>query len=341
MLIRSRAPLRLGLAGGGTDVESFSNIFGGRVLNVTISMYAHSTIKLTKKYISFVAKDLLKKEKYLVKKIYKISTNSGLFLHRETYKYMMKKYNNGKLIPLEILTWADVPPGSGLGSSSTLIVSMIAAYLELLNLPIDNYQIANDAYYIERKICKKEGGKQDQFAASFGGINIFEFIKKKTFIYPVKVKDKIINEFEESLTLYYNGVSRNSSEIISEQNKEIKKKKLKTIKAMKNIKKESYEFVNSLIKGNFQELFNCFNRGWLNKIKTSKSITNKAINDIISYAKKNGAIAAKVSGAGGGGFIIFFSKPENKYSLQSKLNLKANQIFNCRLTFRGVEAWKI
>ena len=149
MLIRSRAPLRLGLAGGGTDVESFSNIYGGRVVNVTIAMYAHSTIRLTKKNISFVAKDLLKKEKYLNNSINKIFSNSGLFLHRETYKYMMKKYNNGKFIPLEILTWSDVPPGSGLGSSSTLIVSMIRAYVELLNLPIDNYQIANDAYYID------------------------------------------------------------------------------------------------------------------------------------------------------------------------------------------------
>ena len=107
------------------------------------------------------------------------------------------------------------------------------------------------------------------------------------------------------------------------------------------MKKETYDFKNFLVKGDFKNLFKCFNKGWLNKLKTSNNISNSKLNKIILMAKKKGAEAAKISGAGGGGFIIFFSKPENKYNLQKFLSLQRGIIFNTTLTFDGVQSWKM
>lgn len=340
MKVRSRAPLRLGLAGGGTDIKSFSNLYGGRVVNVTIAMYAHTTIEKNNK-ISFIANDVGKRELYLKSNLVKKLDHKGLFLHRETYKFIMKKYNKNKYINLKIITSSDVPPGSGLGSSSTLVVSMIKCYVELLNLSLDNHQIAEDAIHIERIICKIDGGKQDQFAASYGGFNVLEFNKEKTYVYPLSIKNFISNEFEESVTLYYTGVSRKSSDIIVQQNKKINNNNSISLKAMHNLKKESFEFVDHLIKGDFAGLYNSFNKGWENKIKTSNFVANSNIKKIMNYAKKNGALAGKISGAGGGGFMMFFSKPENRYNLQKMLLKKGGKIYNCHLSFKGCEAWKV
>ena len=192
MIIQAKAPLRLGLAGGGTDFKDFSDTYGGRVLNVTISLYVNVTLKIKKKNISFHAKDLNLKETFNKKSLLSSNSKEGLCLHRETYKFIFKKYNKNKFINLEILTNSDIPQGSGLGGSSTLVVAMIKAYSHLLNFSISKHQIANYAYIIERRICKLKGGKQDQFSASYGGLNIFEFKKKNTFVYPIKIEHKNI-----------------------------------------------------------------------------------------------------------------------------------------------------
>ena len=208
MIIRSKAPLRLGLAGGGTDVSPYCDEYGGIVLNVTIDMYAYCTIEPTNNNkIIFIASDRNEKEELDSKE--KLDINNKLFLHKGIYNKIIEKYNKGKALSFKMTTYSDAPAGSGLGSSSTMVVAIIKAFVEWLNLPLGDYEIAHLAYEIEREDLKLSGGKQDQFSATFGGFNLMEFFSEnKVIVNPLKVKKWIKNEIENSLILYYTGTSR-------------------------------------------------------------------------------------------------------------------------------------
>ena len=339
--VRSRSPLRLGLAGGGTDLKNYTNKFTGRVLNATINLYAHVTLdplESKKKQIVFEAKDININQKIKISNLNKIKAK--LPLHLETYKYIISKYNNNRHISHKLTTYVDVPFGSGLGSSSTLVVSMIEAYTSFLKIKLNKHQIAKDAFIIEREICRFDGGKQDQYAAAFGGINIFEFKQNSVKVKPLNLNQKIVQEFEESTILYYLGYSRKTNKIIADQNMKTLKSKT-TLNAMHSMKRESYEFENNIKKGNYHSLFKSLERGWRHKVKTSKYISSNKISNIFNYAKKNGAEAGKISGAGGGGFMIFFTKPENSAKLKKKLNEYGGYVINCSFTFEGSQSWKI
>lgn len=218
MKVRSKAPLRLGLAGGGTDVSPYSDEFGGCVLNATINMYAHAFIDddMAEGTAVFEAKDLGIIEE--INTAQPVSIDGKLKLHRAVYKRIMNDYNDGIYLPLKITTWSDVPAGSGLGSSSTVVVSIIEGLKQLLSLPLGEYDVAQLAYDIERKDCELAGGKQDQYAATFGGFNFMEFFSNdRVVVNPLRIRKYIINELETSLLLYFTGVSRDSANIIEDQ----------------------------------------------------------------------------------------------------------------------------
>ena len=168
--------MRISLAGGGTDIKNYFHKYGGAVLNIAITKYAYSEITLKNEGFKAVAIDISKEFNFNKTQI-DYANNGPLPLHLNTYFYMMEKYNNSELIHSEIKTYCDSPVGSGLGSSSTLVVCMVKCWSEVLKLGLDQYEIAEDAYIIERIKCKFEGGLQDHYAASFGGINFIEFSK--------------------------------------------------------------------------------------------------------------------------------------------------------------------
>jgi len=217
MLIRARAPLRLGLAGGGTDVAPFCDIHGGYVLNATIDRYAYAVIKtLDEPVVKFIATD--KNEEMSLSIGDQLLLNGTLNLHKAVYNRVINTFNGGQKIPLELSTYSDAPVGSGLGSSSTLVVVMIKAFIELLNLALDDYAIARLAFDIERIDCGLQGGRQDQYSATFGGFNFMEFYAEgRTVVNPLRVKNWIVCELEASLVLFYTGVSRESAKIIADQ----------------------------------------------------------------------------------------------------------------------------
>lgn len=239
MIIRARAPLRLGLAGGGTDVSPYCDEYGGYVLNATIDRYAYAVIKtLNEPVVRFVATDQQTEKVTAVDE--PLLLNGKLDLHKAVYKHMIQHYNKGKPIPMELSTFCDAPAGSGLGSSSTLVVVMIRAFTELLNLSLDDYAIAHLAFKIERVDCGLQGGRQDQYSATFGGFNFMEFYAdERAVINPLRIKNWIICELEASLLLFYTGVSRESAKIIADQSSNVESRVIGAVEAMHGIKNEA------------------------------------------------------------------------------------------------------
>ena len=341
MIIRSRAPLRLGLAGGGTDVAPYCDIHGGYVLNATIDRYAYAIIKtLNEPVIRFVAADQQCEKIQAITE--PLELNGRLDLHKAVYNHMVQHYNSGNPIPLELSTFCDAPAGSGLGSSSTLVVVMIRAFAELLNLPLDDYTIAQMAFNIERVECGLQGGRQDQYSATFGGFNFMEFYAdNRAVINPLRIKSWIICELEASLLLFYTGVSRESAKIIADQSANVKAGSASALDAMHGIKHEALVMKECLLRGDFDGIVDSMQQGWSNKKNSAKTVSNPQIDEIYDASINAGALSGKVSGAGGGGFIMFFVPPEKRMNVVRALGNFEGQVSNCHFTKHGTQAWKI
>lgn len=341
MIVRARAPLRLGLAGGGTDVSPYCDIHGGYVLNATIDRYAYAVIKtLDEPLVRFIAADQKVEKVKLVSE--PLVLNGKLDLHKAVYNHVVQNFNGGRPIPLELSTFCDAPAGSGLGSSSTLVVAMIRAFAELLNLPLDDYTIAHMAYQIERVDCGLQGGRQDQYSATFGGFNFMEFYaEERAVINPLRIKNWIICELESSLVLYFTGVSRESAHIIADQSSNVRSGAANALEAMHGIKREALAMKECLLRGDFPGLVESMRLGWENKKRSAKTVSNPHIDAIYDAAIRAGALAGKVSGAGGGGFMWFFVPTEKRMDVIRTLNGFDGQVSNCHFTKHGTQAWRI
>jgi len=226
MIYRSKAPLRIGLAGGGTDVSPYSDLYGGAILNATISLYAQASIEpLADDRIVLQANDRGETESFDMTE--QLPINGHLDLLKGVYNAICKDYNSIRS-GFRLTTFVDAPAGSGLGTSSTLVVAIIGAFAEMLRLPLGEYDIAHYAYEIERKYLNLAGGKQDQYAATFGGVNFMEFYEgDKVIVNPLRIKEQYLFELENNLLLYYTATSRESARIIERQSNNVVTKKRK------------------------------------------------------------------------------------------------------------------
>ena len=340
-IIHSRAPLRLGLAGGGSDLSPYCDVHGGYVLNAAIDRYAYAVIKThDEPIVRFVSTDQQIEQIQSAK--VPLLLNGKLNLHKAVYNHIVQNFNGSEPISLELSTYSDAPVGSGLGSSSTLVVAMVRAFAELLNLPLDNYTIARIAYQVERVDCGLQGGRQDQYSASFGGLNFMEFYaKERVVINPLGIKNWILCELEASLVLYFTGLSRESAHIITDQIEGVKLGNLNVLEAMHHIKEETLTMKECLMRGDFLGLVNSMRLGWDNKKRSAKTVSNSHIDNIYDSAIQAGALAGKVSGAGGGGFMLFFVPTEKRMDVIRNLNSFGGQVSNCHFTKHGAQAWKI
>lgn len=341
MIIRSKAPLRLGLAGGGTDVSPFCDKYGGCVLNATINLYAYCTIIPTDdNKIIFNASD--RGEKFKSESVSELPIDEILKLHKGVYNRIVKDFNNGKPLSFRMTTYADVPAGSGLGSSSTMVVALIRAYTEWLNLPLGDYDMAHLAYQIERIDLGLSGGKQDQYAATFGGLNFMEFYENgKVIVNPLRIKSWLKNELENSIFIYFLGVSRDSAKIIEEQIKNTEKNDKDSIDAMFELKEITLRMKEAILKGDFDVFAECLNSGWNAKKKMASVISNKEIEEVYEYVMRNGGKAAKISGAGGGGFMMIAVDPIKKFELMQALRKRGGMVLDPNIIEKGSQGWTI
>jgi D-glycero-alpha-D-manno-heptose-7-phosphate kinase len=340
MIIRSKAPLRLGLAGGGTDVSPYSDLYGGLVLNATINLYTYCTIEETNDgFIYIKSYDANVDKTYQSTKFFDIDGDAILI--KGVYNRVIKDYGLGAK-SFKITTYNDAPVGSGLGTSSSMVVCILKSFIEWLSLPLGDYETSKLAYEIERKDLGLSGGKQDQYAAAFGGFNYMEFLQNDLVIVnPLKIKRWIIDELEASMVLYFTGASRSSAAIIDEQKNNTNKGNKTAIEAMHKIKQSAIDTKLALLKGDVHEFGRILGEAWENKKKMAGAISNEHIQNAMDIAVKAGAIAGKVSGAGGGGFIMFVVEPTKKMDVVSALKQLDGFVMPFQFIDGGAHGWKI
>lgn len=337
MIIRAKAPLRVGLAGGGTDVSPYCDTYGGSILNACITMYAYATIEPREDgKIELECPDRNKHKIYDSKEELEIDGDFDLL--KGVYNRIVKDYIK-KPLSFKLTTYVDAPAGSGLGSSSTLVVAIVKAFQEWLNLPLGDYDLANLAWSIEREDLKMAGGRQDQYAAAFGGFNFMEFNGSKVLVNPLRIKKEYLNELEFNILLYYTGTSRLSAKIIESQAQNAKNKNEKAIEAMHKIKQYSYDMKEALLTGNLYKMGDLLNDGWKYKKQMSSSISNEVIDNIYETAIKAGASGGKISGAGGGGFFMFYCPDNSRYKVIEELQKLGGEFRRFRFTNLGAESW--
>ncbi len=336
---RARAPLRLGLAGGGTDVSPFSEEQGGFVLNATVDLYAQAILEpLDDGRIIFAAED--RGELVELEAMPILPDVDPLRLHRGIYNRIIRDFNIGKALSFRLTTFADAPAGSGLGTSSTVIVCIIQIFSEWLRLGLGEYEIARLAYEIERVDLGLAGGKQDQYAAAFGGFNFIEFGPgDRVLVNPLRIKDWVLNELEASTVLFYTGQSRESAKIIEQQIANAKVSRSDTISAMLELKQDAQAMKEAILIGDLKAYANILGRSWHAKKRLAVTVTNPTLDEIYERALTAGALAGKISGAGGGGFFMFYVPPRSRMAVIRELSKYQGEVVNFHFTNIGAQSW--
>lgn len=339
-IVRARAPLRLGLAGGGTDVSPYCDTFGGAVLNATIDRFAFASIQPRDDgRIVFRATDLQAAEEHAAAE--RLPDDEGLRLHRGVYNRMVSEFGGGRPMGLTLTTYVESPLGSGLGSSSALVVAMVEAFRETLNAPLGEYDVARIAFEVERIELALNGGRQDQYAATFGGFNFIEFSAgERVVVNPLRIKQSVVRELEASIVLFSTGASRESARIIDQQAASVSAGGA-GLDAMHRVKAEAIAMKEALLFGRVRDMAEILNRGWEAKKETSAAISNPQIERVYAAAKAEGALAGKVSGAGGGGFMVFLVEPERRAAVLRRLSAEPGcETSVCRFTADGAATWR-
>ena len=340
MIIRSKAPLRIGLAGGGTDVSPYSDLFGGAILNASIDLYAYASLEpLSNGKIEFYIDGT--DQCITLPSSKELELIEGFELFIGVYNRVIKQFK----LPAQsfrLTSYIEAPQGSGLGTSSTIVVSLLGAFVEWLKLPLGQYDIAHLAYEIERIDLNMSGGKQDQYAATFGGINFIEFLSNdRVIVNPLHLKSEILHELEFNLLLYFTATQRLSATIINEQVQNVKDKNEKSVDAMHNLKEQAHQMKDSLLRGELSKIGEILHFGWQNKKQMAASISNNLIDQIYDTAIAHGATGGKISGAGGGGFMFFFCPGISKIKVARAIEKSGGKMQPFKFTQQGLTTWTI
>jgi D-glycero-alpha-D-manno-heptose-7-phosphate kinase len=343
-MVRSRAPLRLGLAGGGTDVSPFCDQYGGAVLNATIHRYAYVTLRQLAdgEPIIFHEADGEGQSQHPVSS--ELPLTGSHRLHMAAYNYAIANFNHGAAVSVEVYSHVEAPRGSGLGSSSTLVVALLKAYALLFDVHLSDYELAHAAFVVERLHAGMPGGHQDQYAAAFGGCNYMEFgAEDRVRVSRLKVESWILAELEAMILLVHTGKSRDSGDIILQQSHNVRHGDTVAIDAMLRLREDAVVMRELLAKGDFSMLFQRMLSSWSAKKAMAHSICTPSIDCIYQSALDAGALCGKISGAGGGGVILFIVDPNNHDMVKRAIH-KANSdaiVLDCHFTSEGSQAWHL
>lgn len=336
MLIRAKAPLRIGFAGGGTDVPPFPEQEGGCVLNATINRYAYGSLRPREdKQIKVESLDFQLTANYTIDG--DLPYDGKLDLVIAAIRKLAGESSTG----FDLFLHSDAPPGTGLGSSSTVMVTLVGLLKEFRSLALTDYDIAHTAYVIERKDLGIKGGLQDQYAATFGGFNFIEFLADRVIVTPLKMGQDVINELEHNLLLCYTGKTRLSGNIIEDQMGRFTRGEKDTLEGMRQQKQIAIEMKNALLRRQFGDFGSLLHTAWQNKKKFSTKITNPQIDEMYEASRKAGALGGKISGAGGGGYLMLYCEYEKKHAVAEVLKKMGGQINELAFSRYGLQTWRV
>jgi D-glycero-alpha-D-manno-heptose-7-phosphate kinase len=335
-IIRSKAPLRVSFAGGGTDIRAFFDQEGGCVLNATINRYAWGSLRPRQD-----------------RKIQIESVDFGLCLNFEAdaelaydgrldlAKAAIRNLDGQASDGFDLFLHSDAPPGSGLGSSSTLMVALVGLLQKFKNLPFTDYDVSRLAYTIEREHMAIKGGMQDQYAATFGGFNFIEFEKDRVVVNPLRISGDAINELEHNLLLGYTGSTRASDRIIDDQVKRYEGHDGDALTGLRKQKQLAIEMKNALLQRRLNEFGALLDSAWQSKKKLSSKISNPHIDELYDEARRHGALGGKITGAGGGGYMLFYCQFEKKHCVAEALKKMGVVPTPFAFEFEGLQTWTV
>lgn len=334
LIIRSKAPLRISFGGGGTDVSPYPEERGGVTLSTTIDKYAYCTLAIREdKSVVIKSLDYNIDTRYSLDQEFQYGGEMDLV--KATIKVMKVKQG------LDLFLHSDAPPGCGLGTSSTMAVALVGVFKHWLKLPLTDYDIAELAYHIEREEAGIKGGKQDQYAASFGGFNFIEFNGDKVIVNPLRIKRESLNELQYRLMLCYTGKTRLSAGIIDDQVSGYREKKEDVIRALDETKELAIAMKNALLLGQIDEFGSLLHQAWYAKKQLSNKITNPDIDKLYEVARQNGSIGGKLLGAGGGGYLLLLCQFDKWHIVAEKLEQLGGKITNFSFDFDGLQTWEV
>ena len=334
MTVRCRAPLRISFGGGGTDVPPYPEEKGGAVLSTTIGKYAYCTL-MTRNDDRINVRSL----DYDIVTSYSVNGELRYDGNLDLVKAAIHTMNvkNG----CDLFLHSDAPPGSGLGTSSALVVAIVGAFRRWLKLPLTGYDIAELAYHIERDEAGIKGGRQDQYAATFGGFNFIEFLGKTTIVNPLRIDWDTINELEYRLMLCYTGGTRLSAGILDDQVARYAERNVDVLKAFEETKQLAFDMKNALLLGKLNEFGSLLHQAWRCKKRLSSKITDPQIDELYELARQNGAIGGKLLGAGGGGYLLFLCEFDKWHIVAEKLERAGGKIVGFTFDLRGMQSWEV
>ncbi|MFA5867073.1 MAG: GHMP kinase [Actinomycetota bacterium] len=334
MIVRSKAPLRISFCGGGTDVPPYPAEKGGVVLSATIDKYAYATLQSgpdTGIEITSLDYDV----------VVKYHTHDDLIYdgNLDLIKSIIRHF--GIKEGLKLFLHSDAPPGSGLGSSSTLMVCLIGLFKHWQKLGLNNYEIAQLAYEIERLDLGILGGMQDQYAATFGGFNFIEFNGSSVVVNPLRISQDVLNELNYRLLLCYTGHTRRSAGILGRQIDAYVERQPSVVDALDKIKEHTITMKNALLTGSLDEFGEYLHVAWEEKQRLDKDIANDEIAGLYDAARKEGALGGKLLGAGGGGYLLIYCPFDKKHLIARKLESLGGQIIDFSFEHSGLQTWRV
>jgi D-glycero-alpha-D-manno-heptose-7-phosphate kinase len=336
MNIRARAPLRISFAGGGTDVPPFPEREGGLVLNATIDRYAYGLLQPRRdRRVRIESADFKVSVNYQV-------DDAPIFDGRlDLVKAAIRRLGDPQSDGYDIFLHSNAPPGSGLGSSSTVMVTLIGLLKEHHNLALTDYEIASLSHHIERVDMGLLGGMQDQYAATFGGFNFIEFGADRVIVNPLRVSGDVVNELEHNMLLCYTGRTRRSDGVIEDQTARYEGGEAATLDALRSQKQLAVEMKNALVRRRPDEFGELLHEAWRQKRRMSPKISTDFIDEAYAAARRAGALGGKVTGAGGGGYMLFYCEFRRKHRVAEVLARMGGEVTEFAFASQGLTTWSM
>lgn len=329
--IQGKSPLRISFAGGGTDLPYFFDKYGGVVISSTINKYCHITAAKRADSRLLIESDSGSE----IINVKDISYNGRFDLIKAIYKVMKPGFG------VELYIHNDIPFGRGMGSSASLSVLIAKILSEMSGVKYGDHDLAAIAFRAETEELGIKGGWQDQYAAAVGGFNFMEFGKDKRVIYPLRLKQEVVNELNSRLLLYSVGGSHVSGEKHEKQEKRFSENEEEAAKSLSNMKDYALEIKDSLLMGNLGKIGRLLHESWVRKRELSPYISNSHIDRIYETGLKNGAEGGKLLGSGGGGYMLFFYSPKKRNQLVTSLKEFGGEILDFNFEFNGAQTWAV